>query len=53
MVVTLDIGDFSNIHPANKQEVGNRLARLALVNQYDSGLNPLGPILSSSSMEKS
>ena len=53
MVVTLDIGDFSNIHPANKQEVGNRLARLALVNQYDSGLNPLGPILTSSSTEKS
>ena len=53
MVVTLDIGDFSNIHPANKQEVGNRLARLALVNQYDSDLNPLGPILSSIAMEKS
>ena len=53
MVVTLDIGNFSNIHPANKQEVGNRLARLALVNQYDSGLNPLGPILTSSSTEKS
>jgi len=53
MVVTLDIGDFNNIHPANKQEVGNRLARLALVNQYDSGLNPLGPILTSSSTEKS
>ena len=34
MVVTLDIGDFENIHPANKQEVGNRLARLALVNEY-------------------
>ena len=52
MVVTLDIGDFSNIHPANKQEVGNRLARLALVNQYGSDLNPLGPILTSSSTEK-
>ena len=53
MVVTLDIGDFSNIHPANKQEVGNRLARLALVNEYGSRLNPLGPILTSSSMKKS
>ena len=53
MVVTLDIGDFNNIHPANKQEVGNRLARLALVNQYGSDLNPLGPILVSSSTEKS
>ena len=53
MVVTLDIGDFNNIHPPNKQEVGNRLARLALVNQYGSGMNPLGPILTSSSVEKS
>ena len=45
MVVTLDIGDFSNIHPANKQDVGKRLARLALVNDYGSNLNPLGPLL--------
>jgi len=45
MVVTLDIGNFSNIHPANKQEVGKRLARLALVNDYDSDLTPLGPVL--------
>ena len=52
MVVTLDIGDFENIHPANKQEVGNRLARLALVNEYGSDLNPLGPVLSSSSSDK-
>ena len=53
MVVTLDIGNFTNIHPENKQEVGKRLARLALVNQYGSDLNPLGPILISSSTEKS
>ena len=45
MVVTLDIGDFKNIHPPNKQEVGKRLARLALVNDYGVSLNPLGPIL--------
>ena len=49
MVVTLDIGDYTNIHPANKQEVGKRLARLALVNNYNSDLNPLGPILINSS----
>lgn len=45
MVVTLDIGDFENIHPANKLEVGKRLARLALVNNYNSDVNPLGPNL--------
>ena len=48
MVVTLDIGDFDNIHPANKKDVGKRLARLALVNDYDFDLAPLGPILSES-----
>ncbi len=40
MVVTLDIGDAGNIHPANKQEVGRRLALWALVKTY--GRNP-GP----------
>ena len=47
MVVTLDIGNITNIHPSNKQDVGKRLARLALTNDYNSGLNPLGPILKS------
>lgn len=44
MVVTLDIGNFNNIHPSNKQEVGNRLARLALYNDYDIDIIPFGPI---------
>ena len=47
MVVTLDIGNNTNIHPANKQDVGKRLARLALTNDYKTGLNPLGPTLKS------
>ena len=44
MVVTMDIGNFNNIHPSNKQEIGNRLARLAL--SYDYGFNvvPSGPL---------
>jgi len=44
MVVTLDIGDIKNIHPANKQEVGKRLARLALSNDYGFELIPSSPI---------
>ena len=48
MVVTLDIGNNNNIHPENKQDVGKRLARLALVNNYESTLDPLGPILQKS-----
>ena len=30
MAITLDIGEAKNIHPANKQEVGRRLAQWAL-----------------------
>lgn len=34
MVVTTDIGDPQNIHPANKQDVGKRLALWALAKAY-------------------
>ncbi len=34
MAVTLDIGDVKNIHPKNKQDVGRRLALLALNKTY-------------------
>lgn len=34
MVVTTDIGNVENIHPGNKQEIGRRLALLALANDY-------------------
>lgn len=34
MAVTLDIGDTGCIHPAKKKEVGERLAFLALANDY-------------------
>jgi len=34
MAVTMDIGDVKNIHPANKQDVGKRLALWALAKDY-------------------
>ena len=44
MVVTLDIGDVENIHPANKQDVGSRLAGLALANNYGMDIIASGPL---------
>ena len=38
MVVTSDIGDVDDLHPKNKQEVGRRLALLALSNVYNENL---------------
>ena len=35
IVVVSDIGDINNIHPTNKQDVGERLAKWALAKNYD------------------
>ena len=47
MAVTLDIGNAKNIHPANKQEVGRRLARWALAKTYGRNVAYSGPVLKS------
>lgn len=45
MVVTTDIGNPKDIHPTNKQEVGRRLALVALQQTYgQSGLQAQGPV---------
>ena len=44
MAVTLDIGNPTNIHPANKQDVGHRLAGLALANDYGKDIVASGPL---------
>lgn len=44
LAITVDIGDRYDIHPANKQEVGRRLARVARHVVYGEALPPSGPI---------
>lgn len=49
MAVTHDIGDPDDVHPRNKQEVGRRLALLALNRTYGLALGiDSGPVLASS-----
>ncbi|MDU0354551.1 sialate O-acetylesterase [Paraglaciecola aquimarina] len=43
MAVTLDVGNCSQIHPADKQPVGERLAYLALGNQYGMDVSHTAP----------
>jgi sialate O-acetylesterase len=51
MAVTIDIGDKNNVHPKNKQDVGARLARIALAKNYGRPLEYSGPVLSSVRIE--
>ncbi len=52
MVVTSDIGEVNDIHPRNKQEVGRRLALLALKHTYGKKeVVASGPTLKSLSQE--
>lgn len=45
MVVTMDIGDRTVIHPAQKEQVGHRLAYWALAKDYDvKGIAFSGPV---------
>jgi len=47
MAVTLDIGNPQNIHPANKQDVGLRLALWALAKTYNKDVVFSGPLYES------
>ena len=52
MVVTTDIGNPTDIHPRNKQEVGRRLALWALAGTYGRAeVVPSGPIYRSMTIE--
>ncbi len=44
MAVTMDIGNLTDIHPKNKQEVGRRLALWALAQDYGQQVTYSGPV---------
>ena len=44
MAVAIDIGEANNIHPANKKEVGHRLALWALAKDYGQPIPYSGPL---------
>jgi len=50
IAITMDIGLPKSIHPGNKQDVGDRLARLALANDYGKDIVASGPLYKSHSI---
>ncbi len=53
MAVTTDIGNPNDIHPTNKQDVGKRLAALALNNTYNIPMVCSGPMYKSMEIKDS
>ncbi len=47
MIVATDIGNDQDIHPKNKQDIGERLARVALAKQYGVAIDYSGPVFNS------
>ena len=44
MAVTIDIGNHTNVHPKDKQDVGDRLTRIALADAYGRKIESSGPV---------
>jgi len=51
MAVAIDIGEAENVHPANKQDVGRRLALWALAKNYGKEVAYSGPLYKSHAVE--
>jgi len=51
MAVTIDIGDEKSVHPKDKQDVGDRLTRIALANVYGRPIEYSGPVYESMKAE--
>ena len=52
MVVSSDWGDLSDVHYKDKEPVGERLARLALHDEYGFDLVPSGPLFKSAALRR-
>jgi sialate O-acetylesterase len=53
MAVTLDVGDPANVHPKDKEPVGDRLSRIALANVYGKKIEFSGPVYTGMKVEGS
>jgi sialate O-acetylesterase len=51
LAVTIDVGDPDNVHPKNKEPVGQRLALIALAKTYGQKMEYSGPVYSSMKIE--
>lgn len=51
LAITIDAGDPTNVHPKNKEPVGQRLALLALAQTYGFQLESSGPVFASMKLE--
>jgi sialate O-acetylesterase len=51
MAVATDIGERKNVHPHNKQDIGDRLARIALAKVYGQKIEFSGPTFESMNIE--
>ena len=51
LAVTIDIGDPANVHPKNKEPLGDRLSRIALANVYGKKMEVSGPLYSGMKIE--
>jgi sialate O-acetylesterase len=51
LAITIDVGDPSNVHPKNKEPVGQRLALIALAKAYGEKVEYSGPVYASMKIE--
>jgi sialate O-acetylesterase len=51
MALTIDVGDPANVHPKNKQAIGDLLCRIELAEAYGQNIEFFGPVVESMEIE--